>query len=264
MRGNHWMVCAIVSESADEIAVFKKGNSEDQAGGYVIFPNGNKVPKESFERADGKIQFPNGNIIDNPNPAVGKISPDFREALGKKYVLCDDGGSRREAMRDLFTNKLEGPRVGSLARPIDFNKLTLSHTKEISDTIQDQIWENKQIARYVPIKHPFHLYSLPVTFKTKSGVWHACLIVSDEMDTLDTPGLTLGVPTHTVAPGKTLQFSTTGGTPPYSYRVTSGVGSIDPNSGLYTAPTTVNSQTSVTIRVRDSASNFATDTILVE
>ena len=119
------------------------------------------------------------------NPAVGKVSTDLKEALGKKYVLCDDGTSEKNAIRDLFANKLGRPDAFSAsARPIDFKKLTLSNTKEISDSIQEQIWGNEQSVPYVHIKHPFHLYSLPITFKTKSGVWQACLIVSDEMESI--------------------------------------------------------------------------------
>lgn len=183
-RTGHWIVCAILSEATDEISVFKDSNFST-SGGEIVFPNGKKISAQSVEREDGKIQLPDGSIIENPNPAVGKVSADLKEALGKKYVLCDDGTSEENAMRDLFHNKLKMPDAFSAsARPVDFKKLTLSNTKEISDSIQDQISENKQSVPYVHIKHPFHLYSLPITFQTKSGVWQACLIVSDDMESI--------------------------------------------------------------------------------
>jgi hypothetical protein len=40
----------------------------------------------------------------------------------------------------------------------------------------------------------------------------------------------------TVSVGKTCDFSASGGSPPYIFSVVSGYGSINANSGLYTAP----------------------------
>ena len=40
----------------------------------------------------------------------------------------------------------------------------------------------------------------------------------------------------TVSTGSTVQFSASGGTGPYTFVVVTGAGTIDPESGLYTAP----------------------------
>ncbi|HTP57444.1 MAG TPA: hypothetical protein VMM82_00915, partial [Spirochaetia bacterium] len=42
----------------------------------------------------------------------------------------------------------------------------------------------------------------------------------------------------TVPPNGTIQFSATGGAPPYTFSILSGVGTIDASTGLYTAPAT--------------------------
>lgn len=51
-------------------------------------------------------------------------------------------------------------------------------------------------------------------------------------------------------PGATLQFTASGGDPPYLFLVVSGVGAIDPATGLYTAP---DGPGSAIIEVSDSA-----------
>jgi hypothetical protein len=61
--------------------------------------------------------------------------------------------------------------------------------------------------------------------------------------------------------GTTFAFSASGGSPPYSFSVLSGGGSIDADSGLYTAPLT---PASAQIQVQDSqgATSQATATVL--
>jgi len=55
----------------------------------------------------------------------------------------------------------------------------------------------------------------------------------------------------TLQGGATLQINASGGEPPYSYTITSGLGSVSP-SGLYTAPTTISGSTqTVIIAVND-------------
>jgi hypothetical protein len=66
--------------------------------------------------------------------------------------------------------------------------------------------------------------------------------------------------TVTLNPGASLQFSSTGGTAPYSYSVTSGGGSINPNTGLYTAPSAASD---VQILVTDADNNTASTTLTV-
>lgn len=58
-----------------------------------------------------------------------------------------------------------------------------------------------------------------------------------------------------VGPSETKTFSAEGGTPPYTFSLVSGEGSIDPNTGVYTA--TSNTGTTNRIRVTDSLSNSA-------
>jgi hypothetical protein len=83
-------------------------------------------------------------------------------------------------------------------------------------------------------------------------------------NSVSTGGMLLTAPTSIIAPGATLQFTASGGTPPYTYSLTTGIGSVDPNVGLYTAPTSVTTQTSVTVRAQDSVGDFATDTITIQ
>ena len=52
---------------------------------------------------------------------------------------------------------------------------------------------------------------------------------------LATPGLTLNPGTTSVAPAAAMAFVAAGGTPPYRYFLVEGSGSIDVNSGVYTA-----------------------------
>ncbi len=65
----------------------------------------------------------------------------------------------------------------------------------------------------------------------------------------------------TLGVGATCDFLASGGSPPYSFALISGSGSIDADSGLYTAPDFPNS---ATIQVRDSqgATSQATATVL--
>src|SRR5206468_2078323 len=56
-----------------------------------------------------------------------------------------------------------------------------------------------------------------------------------------------------VAQGTTLALSATGGVPPYTYLISgTGLGSIDPSSGVFTPP---DAPTLTTIRVRDTLGN---------
>lgn len=52
----------------------------------------------------------------------------------------------------------------------------------------------------------------------------------------ETSGIIVSPATDTITPSSTLQFSASGGVAPYSYSLASGGGSIDPGSGIYTAP----------------------------
>jgi len=54
----------------------------------------------------------------------------------------------------------------------------------------------------------------------------------------------------TVSAGATVQFRASGGTRPYTFAVVSGIGVIDADSGLYTAP---NTDASEVVRVVDGA-----------
>jgi hypothetical protein len=65
----------------------------------------------------------------------------------------------------------------------------------------------------------------------------------------------------TVVVGETCGFLASGGTPPYSFTVFSGSGSIDADSGLYTAPS---SPANEIIQVQDSrgATSQATATVI--
>jgi alpha-tubulin suppressor-like RCC1 family protein len=72
--------------------------------------------------------------------------------------------------------------------------------------------------------------------------------------------LTLSPGSGTINTLDTLQFTAEGGTPPYTFEVMSGGGSID-GAGLYTAPALPNN---VTIRVTDDATITRTATIFVQ
>jgi hypothetical protein len=77
------------------------------------------------------------------------------------------------------------------------------------------------------------------------------------------PGGTLQISpvAATVVVGRTCDFSASGGSAPYSFAVLAGGGSVDADSGLYTAPA---SPDSAIIQVRDSAgaTSQATATIV--
>jgi large repetitive protein len=109
------------------------------------------------------------------------------------------------------------------------------------------------------------IYTAPatVTGPTKVTIQVDDSAGNSDTNTITVKALLLAAPAHTIAAGETLQFTTTGGTSPYKYSITTGPGSIDPDSGIYTAPATVDGPTKVTIRVDDSASNFDIDTIRV-
>ena len=65
-----------------------------------------------------------------------------------------------------------------------------------------------------------------------------------------TAGLAISPASAQVTAGGTTAFSATGGTPPYTYSI-SGSGSIDTNTGLYTAP--ASAPASATVQVTDAA-----------
>jgi len=73
-----------------------------------------------------------------------------------------------------------------------------------------------------------------------------------------TSTLTLTPSTTSVTPQGTVTLGATGGVPPYTYSVTSGLGTISNNNNLYTAPSTAGTGT---IQVKDSAGEVATTTI---
>ena len=64
-------------------------------------------------------------------------------------------------------------------------------------------------------------------------------LIDDARDRRDT-GLALQISpiSATVPAGADLLFSATGGTRPYTYALVRGNGSVDPESGVYTAPAT--------------------------
>ncbi len=76
------------------------------------------------------------------------------------------------------------------------------------------------------------------------------------------PSLNLSIKPEavTVYVGEVYLFSATGGSPPYSYEVVKGGGTIDESTGLYTAP---ESADVVTVRVTDSASNTSDSSVTV-
>ncbi len=74
------------------------------------------------------------------------------------------------------------------------------------------------------------------------------------------PALAISPASVTIALNGTQAFSATGGVTPYSYSVVSGGGTIDPLSGMYTAPGTAGS---VTVRVTDARSNTSDSTVTV-
>lgn len=62
--------------------------------------------------------------------------------------------------------------------------------------------------------------------------------------------LTLNPDQQTIAPGETLQFSVSGGTAPYTFSIISGGGTVNSQTGLYTAPSTAST---VEVEVTDSS-----------
>lgn len=74
------------------------------------------------------------------------------------------------------------------------------------------------------------------------------------------PQLTLSPATISIAINDTQSFTASGGMGGYTYSVLSGGGSINPSTGLYTAPA---APTTVTIQVSDSGANTATATVNV-
>jgi hypothetical protein len=63
-----------------------------------------------------------------------------------------------------------------------------------------------------------------------------------------------------VAEGTTYPFSASGGIPPYTYTRTAGTGTINPSTGLFTAPFVVETDT---VKVTDSIANFSTASVTV-
>ena len=73
--------------------------------------------------------------------------------------------------------------------------------------------------------------------------------------------LTLSPSTATVNEGGTYQFSTSGGTAPYTYEVISGVGSINTKTGLYTAPQSTGSA-SIEVTDAQNEKSYASVTVI--
>ncbi len=72
--------------------------------------------------------------------------------------------------------------------------------------------------------------------------------------------LTISPKAPQVAAGSQLSFSGTGGTPPYTYTVEAGTGSIHPTTGVYSAPPSTGN---ATIQVEDHDSQIAVTTVVV-
>jgi len=72
--------------------------------------------------------------------------------------------------------------------------------------------------------------------------------------------LTITPVSQAMAINGSLNFSSGGGVPPYSYSIFSGAGSINPTTGAYTAPGTVGTDI---VRVTDSIGNTANSTVTI-
>ena len=72
--------------------------------------------------------------------------------------------------------------------------------------------------------------------------------------------LSINPTSQLVVGGSTLQFATSGGSGSYSYYISSGLGSIDQNTGVFTAPST-NGTTIVTVRDSNGLTASATLTV---
>jgi hypothetical protein len=66
----------------------------------------------------------------------------------------------------------------------------------------------------------------------------------------------------TLVVGTTCNFAARGGSPPYSFAMVSGSGSIDANSGLYTAPAFPNSET-IQVQDKNGATSQAVATVII-
>jgi hypothetical protein len=79
--------------------------------------------------------------------------------------------------------------------------------------------------------------------------------------TVTPPGpLAISPSSITLTAGSSITFSASGGLTPYSFSIAAGAGTIDPASGVYTAPTEVGVDT---VRVTDSAGSIAEATVTV-
>lgn len=104
------------------------------------------------------------------------------------------------------------------------------------------------------------LYTAPGTAGTATvRITDALGQTANATVTIDPP-LSLSPATISIAINDTQQFTATGGLGGYTYSVVSGGGSIDPSTGLYTAPA---SASTVVVRVTDSGANTANATVNV-
>jgi hypothetical protein len=89
-----------------------------------------------------------------------------------------------------------------------------------------------------------------------TGVSSAPAVVSASTSaTTSSAGVVIISPSsQTISPSASLQYSATGGTPPYTYSVASGGGSISSTTGLYMAPS---AGATVEIAVEDSVGNYS-------
>ncbi|MDR3608268.1 MAG: hypothetical protein P4M08_12935 [Oligoflexia bacterium] len=111
------------------------------------------------------------------------------------------------------------------------------------------------------------LYTAPSTPTTNCTQNPISISVEDHAGTVATAqvcvsvsNLTLTAASSSVATSSTLQFTASGGTPPYTYAVASGIGSINSSTGLYTSP---GSSGTAQISATDSAGSVSYTTITV-
>jgi hypothetical protein len=85
--------------------------------------------------------------------------------------------------------------------------------------------------------------------------------IADAELTITPPGpLAINPPAITLTAGSTITFSASGGLTPYVFSIASGAGTIDPQTGFYTAPSEAGIDT---VRVTDFAGSTAEATVMV-